>query len=524
MGIMLYIFLIVHLILLNGEYMEDKGRSRKKNLLFIMADDLRPDLPSYGRNHVIAPNFDRLSKRSMTFDRAYNQLPVCFPSRHSILTGLRPDTTGILTWTDAQMPYLDSLMSILVRNQYYSAGYGKLFHHPHNKSAEYPDGRWDGSWYRYQNEETKFLNSSTMPDHVRSEEEFRDYEIATYAIDKMKMLSRSSKKTGRPFLLTVGFKLPHTQYHIPSSYVDLYRNSPFIRALAVSNDSDYAFPRGTPRMNYRCCASNYVRYMQADGREASQSFSQRLYGLMEFPARARVELALGYLAGITFLDKQLGRVLDALEALGEADDTVIVFTSDHGMHVGEKGMWEKYTLFEETSRVPLIISDPDAKELWGGHYSAPVESVDILPTILSLLGLRRVPVLCPRGRLCVDMEGRSLAQYVTGFVPQWEQKLRSQASAAPVPYALSQMRRCQYGVRESHSSKDPADRWSAICAAKNKGSGSVMGYSLRSLDWRYTAWFPFSSKHGRVILHDGVTPMSEELYVASLQTQPQPQP
>ena len=118
-----------------GEYVGTPGE--KKNLLFIMSDDLRPELSVYGRKHVHSPNFDRLAKRGVTFDRVYNQVPVCFPSRHSLLTGLRPDTTGILTWTDAQMPFLDTLMSILVRNQYYSAGFGKLFHHPHNKSAEY---------------------------------------------------------------------------------------------------------------------------------------------------------------------------------------------------------------------------------------------------------------------------------------------------------------------------------------------------------------------------------------------------
>lgn len=129
----------------------------------------------------------------------------------------------------------------------------------------------------------------------------------------------------------MGFKQPHTQYHVPSKYVDMYRDSPFIRALQRSNDSMAAFPQGTPRMNYRCCASQVVRYMRDDGRTFSTDTTPRLYGLMGLPARARAELALGYLAGVTFLDKQLGRVLDQLEALGEADNTVIVFTSDHGM-------------------------------------------------------------------------------------------------------------------------------------------------------------------------------------------------
>jgi len=114
------------------------ARDDRLNVLFIMTDDLRPELSIYGRNHVISPNFERLAKRSVIFDRAYNQLPVCFPSRHSLLTGMRPDTPQIHTWTDASNTRMDSLFSILVRNNYLSAGIGKLFHHPRNGSQEFP--------------------------------------------------------------------------------------------------------------------------------------------------------------------------------------------------------------------------------------------------------------------------------------------------------------------------------------------------------------------------------------------------
>ena len=114
------------------------------NILFLVADDLRPELSIYGHSHVNTPNFERLAERGVVFDRAYTQLPVCFPSRHSFLTGLRPDTLQITTWTDSQHPYVESIFSILVRNKYQSSGLGKLFHHPHNGSSEFPNGRWDG--------------------------------------------------------------------------------------------------------------------------------------------------------------------------------------------------------------------------------------------------------------------------------------------------------------------------------------------------------------------------------------------
>ena len=173
----------------------------RPNVLFMISDDLRTDLSIYGRKHIISPNFDRLAKRAVVFDKAYNQLSVCFPSRHSLLTGIRPDTTHIHTWTDGQLPFLDSLFSILVRNGYHSAGIGKLFHHPHNGTAEFPDGRWDGFWYRYQSYEQVFMNSSIQPDDNFEEDDFRDHIITSYAINKLKEVNSKSKESKRPFLL-----------------------------------------------------------------------------------------------------------------------------------------------------------------------------------------------------------------------------------------------------------------------------------------------------------------------------------
>lgn len=277
----------------------------KMNILFVMADDLRTELSTYGREYVISPNFERLSARGMTFDRAYTQVPVCFPSRHSILTGLRPDTMRIHTWTDPQVPYVDNLFSILVRRKYHSAGVGKLFHHPHNGSAEFPNGRWDGGWVKYQNEEDQYMNSSVTPDCNWNEDKFRDHIIASYGIAKLKELNEMWKMTGKPFILSVGFKLPHTQYHIPCKYFEMYRNNSYLQSLLKRSVGSNKFPDHAPRMNYRCCAKESFRPIADEGRHDSSADKLRLYGLMEFPNKVYRELLRGYLSGVTFLDAQV---------------------------------------------------------------------------------------------------------------------------------------------------------------------------------------------------------------------------
>ena len=224
------------------------------------------------------------------------------------------------------------------------------------------------------------MNSSITPDDNYPEEDFRDYIIASYAIDKIKELNTKSKASGKPFLASIGFKQPHTQYHIPRKYFEMYRDSTYLRNLVSSemnvNDSRYEFPRGSTRLNYRCCDRNKFWPMVDEGRRKSKSTLPgfgSLYGAMTFPLQAVMELQWGYLGGITFLDAMLGRILDTLDELKLWESTIVVFTSDHGMHVGEKGMWEKYTLFEETTRVPLIIADPRYPDHWATHYDGIVE-------------------------------------------------------------------------------------------------------------------------------------------------------
>eukprot|EP01041_Mallomonas_annulata_P003383 gene3383-6712_t len=512
------------------------------NLIFILTDDLRTELSIYGRQHVHSPNFERLSRHGLTFDHAYCQVPVCFPSRHSLLTGLRPDTTNVHGFYSSPSAGVNNLYTTLISQNYYSASVGKVFHGTSGSSA-FPDGLWEGNWYRYQNKEQSFLNSSVTPDDTIPEEHFRDYIIADHAINKLHSLVRKSNANNRPFSLSIGFKQPHLQYHIPRKYYELYYNNSFLNNILQYNKSSNKYPLHTPLMNYRCCAGDF-RPMNDEGRSRAKTKSS-FYGNMRISNPAHMELMWGYLAGISFLDAQLGRVLDTLDELQLWNTSIIVFTSDHGMHVGEKGMWEKYTLFEETTRVPLIIADPRYPEQWGARFRDPVEILDTVPTILDLLNINITGENCPTGRRCAPWDGRSRAPAIRQSQsppsprprpqPLEQQKEQHQSEdQQPVSedndnifdsnvtntnntaldnFAISQIRRCKPFQRDQKhviEGNEIIKEWDSICNYRNKGVDSVMGYSLRTLLWRYTAWYNWDDRRNVPVLTE--YPYAEEFY------------
>jgi len=149
------------------------------------------------------------------------------------------------------------------------------------------------------------MNSSTTPDDNFPEEEFRDHIITSYALGRLKEVHRKSQETGNPFMISIGFKQPHTQYHLPRKYFEMYRGNPYLQQILVGNSSKYTFPVGAPRMNYRCCDRFKFWPMVNEGRgKSTQTLPnfERMYGKMRFPAQAVMELQWGYLGGVTFLD------------------------------------------------------------------------------------------------------------------------------------------------------------------------------------------------------------------------------
>ncbi|MFO7906178.1 MAG: sulfatase [Planctomycetota bacterium] len=332
-----------------------------KNVLFVAIDDMR-DVASYDPI-VQTPNLDRLAKMSMTFDRAYVQATFCNPSRTSFLTGLRPQQTGVF---DNRTHFRDTLPDVvtlpqLFRNSgYHAMRLGKIFHGAANMEdpkswdvAKYPKGTRRGKegerWYP-PNKQPHWCWGLAAEG---TDEDQPDGRIAKQAVEFL----RTERE--KPFFLAVGFHKPHDPFVAPKRYFELYP----LDELQLHETPDFASP--TPSWQL--------------GGAWKEAFDQ-------FSDEDRRRFLQAYYAATTFMDAQLGKVLDALEDTGLAKRTVVVALSDHGYHLGERDWWNKATLYEYSARSPLWIRAPGMKAA-GTRYSKPVEFLDIYPTLVELAGL-----------------------------------------------------------------------------------------------------------------------------------------
>lgn len=304
---------------------------RQTNLVLIMFDDLRPELSFYGRPYVVTPNFERLAARSVIFDHAYCQVAVCNPSRNSMLTGLRPDTTGSYNFDRGFHPFIP-FPAQLVSNGYNTAASGKIAHWVNGDKNIWSFDHWENDWYNYQNLESRYMNSSVMPDKVKPLHGFRDHEFATKAVEQLRKMAAKSQF----FMSAVGFKLPHLDLHVPHKFFELYKDKKEFWKLSKK---ELKYPTSLSEISYRCCAEGRFRFMREEGSLPHN----RSTGLMDInkalPNEMHDDLMMGYLAGISYLDTQVGRILDVLDELNLWENTTVVLTSDHGMHNGEKGIW-----------------------------------------------------------------------------------------------------------------------------------------------------------------------------------------
>jgi arylsulfatase A-like enzyme len=218
---------------------------KQTNLIFLIFDDLRTELSVYDRKHMITPNFERLAKRSVIFDKAYTQVAVCNPARDSLLTGLRPDTTGTYGFQSSFRPHL-IFPTQLARSGYNTAGFGKISHWETPDRQIWSFDSWENDWYKYQNFEWTIMNSSTMPDKVRPEELFRDYQFTSRAIDTLKKMSQLPQH----FLLALGFKLPHLAVHVPYKYYDMYKSENKSNSWKLTK-KELRYPYSSPELSYR---------------------------------------------------------------------------------------------------------------------------------------------------------------------------------------------------------------------------------------------------------------------------------
>lgn len=343
---------------------------RKPNVLLIVADDLNTSLACYGRERMQTPHLDRLAGRGMKFERAYCQFPLCNPSRASFLTGLRPDQTGVLENQTQFRKHVPDCVTLPQRFQqagYYVARVGKLYHYgvPGQIGT---DGLDDPpSWQHKVNprgrDKTDEADVFTLVkgqyggtlSWLAAEGTDDEQTDGLSAAETIKLLEANKD---RPFFLACGFYRPHTPYVSPKKYFELYPRAEMPLAKNPPGDLDDIPPPALTTKKVEADMTDDLR------REALQA----------------------YFAAISFMDTQVGKLLDAVERLGLAENTIIVFCSDHGYHLGEHGMWQKQSLFEPSARVPLIIAAPGAKAK-GRATTQLAELIDLYPTLTDLCGL-----------------------------------------------------------------------------------------------------------------------------------------
>ena len=441
MRVPLFFFLLATLFA--GWAATDVGGAERPNVLLIVSDDLNNMLGCYGHPLVKTPHLDRLAARGARFDRAYCAFPLCGPSRNSFLTGLYPNSTGILA--NAQVfrqtiPTHVSLPQAFRQAGYFAARIGKLYHYNVPTSVGTNGHDDPASWEMELNpagvdrlEEEPHI-FSLLPGQFggtlswfASPKNDREHTDGMMADDAVWVLERCAKQPQRPFFLALGFFRPHTPYVAPKvPYFDWYdvEQMPVVQGVA-EDQADLPAP----------ALGSYKREQD------------------KLTDALRRECLQAYFASISFMDAQVGRVMEALDRLGLAENTIVVFTSDHGYHMGEHGLWQKMSLFEESARVPLLVVAPGHSRP-GSAVAAPVSQIDLYPTLLELCG-----VAGPK-----NLQGQSLVSMLKE--PQTPGR----------GWALTQVSRGGGRARAAVTTNISAE------------GTRFFGYSLRTPRWRYTEW------------------------------------
>ncbi|HQR36699.1 MAG TPA: sulfatase [Blastocatellia bacterium] len=398
---------------------------RQFNILFISTDDMNNDLGCYGHPLVKSPNIDRLASRGVMFDRAYCQYPLCSPSRSSLMTGLRPDTTQVFDLQKhfrSVLPDVVTMPQLFMKNGYFAARVGKIYHYG-NPGQIGTDGLDDPqSWNLVVNprgvdkDEEKVLTNYTPKrglgsslSYYISPEPDEAHTDGKVAAETIKLLEANKD---RPFFIAAGFYRPHCPYIAPKKYFDLYPLEK-IAAPKFSPDEWKTIP-------------NPALWIK-----------EAHFGTTPDQQREAIR---AYYASISFVDANVGRLMVALEWLKLMDNTIVIFWSDHGYLLGQHGQWMKETLFEGSARNPLIVAGPGIAK--GKVAARPVELVDLYPTLADWCGFADAPK---------NLAGRSLRPLLTNPKAKWDKP------------AVTQTQR-------------------------GSGQSLVKGYSLRTERWRYTEW------------------------------------
>lgn len=443
---------------------------KRPNILFIAVDDLRPELGCYGDPHIKTPNIDRIAGNGITFTQAHCQSAVCNPSRASLMTGLRPDTIKVWSLRDKfrdTVPDVVTLPQYFKKNGYHTAAIGKIYHNdiPDPPSWSEPKIHLNGFPF---DPDAGYINKENLDIQAKNKESFMKrgeagytyvwYDRFGYFYTKanateigigpdnayydglqtdaaVKKLSQLNKR-GQPFFFAIGYYRPHLPFNAPKKYWDMY--DPEEIPLA---ENDF-MPRSAPDM-----AINNLRELR--GYKDFKGIKHPKDGtLSEEEAR---HLKHGYYASVSYVDAQVGRLLDQLDELGIRDNTIIVLWGDHGWKLGEHNSWCKMTNYEIDTRVPLIISTPGTKHS-PKKSDRLVEFVDVYPTLCDLAGL---PI--PE-----KLEGLSTAPLISEPDQPWKKAVFSQF------------------LREG------------IWVAPD--GREYMGYAIRTERYRYVEWIDWETK------------------------------
>jgi len=386
---------------------QKKNSSRPYNILFIAVDDLRPELGCYGKPYVHSPNIDALAGTGTRFQRAYCSVSWCSPSRTSLMTGLRPTATGVLdleTHFRSTIPDAVTLPQFFKQQGYTALGFGKLFH---NSQALQDSLSWSQPCWlppveqpilayatprnqqlagTHEHNKASATEAATVPDTA-----YPDGMVTEQAIQAL----RQMEKNESPFFLGIGFYKPHLPFTAPQQYWDFYEADDLplsaIQRLP-QNASPYIFREWSEPGSYQDITT-------------AEPYADSL---------AR-HLKHGYLACVSFVDAQVGRLLAELEQLGLREETIVVLWGNHGWKLGEYGRWSKHSTMEVDTRIPLIISVPGRSP---SVLENIVETIDIYPTLVQLAGFSP-PAQIQGEHLFAKKDSFALAQIprdtVTGF-------------------------------------------------------------------------------------------------------------
>jgi iduronate 2-sulfatase len=380
------------------------SQDKQPNILLILVDDLKPSLGAYGDSVAISPNIDRLAREGIRFERAYSNQPVCAPSRYNLLLGSRSTSTGLYNFGKE---FRDVIPDAVTMPQYFmKAGYhaeamGKVFHVGHgnldddvswnippfkDKVIEYivPEST-NGKLTREEAlfENTRMYLKDTPPIHELPrgaawespdvlDDAYADARVANHAVSRLRELSAQQDQ---PFFMAVGFARPHLPFSVPKKYWDLYN------------------PDDLPMPEYEKAPEGSPDFAKKRDHEMAAYFPIPV-GKDVYDDDLKRKLIHGYYASVSYMDAQLGKVIDELKRLKLDENTIIVLWGDHGWHLGDHAIWTKHTNFEEANHIPLIISAPGITQP-GSVTEQFAETVDIYPTLASLAGLERPSVPQP---------------------------------------------------------------------------------------------------------------------------------